>query len=342
MYKYDKTRFNNMRALEELKIDPYPTTFNYTCSTDHVIENMENYKGEKIIIIGRVTDKQIDNEFIQGVITRGKNKIDFKINASYKLCNYLDVGDIIQIKGKIKKDNKLYLAAHEFIFVTKSLRNYPSAEDWFKDLDKQRTQYEISLLLSNELKDIFIKRCKAISVIRKFLEDKGFIEVDTPIILPSPVMAPVKDFVTTEPEFNPKSYLRITNTDFMRRYLISGLERIFHIGKFFRDEPLTSKNYFEFTMLTFGIVYGNYNDIANIIEETIYYVIEKVFCKNKLITFRGKSINFEKPWKGITMRNAIKQYARIDIGEYYDEKSLREKLREKGITVKEKDLYSEL
>lgn len=342
MCKYDITRFRNMRALETQGIDPYLAIYKYTCSIDEVAENEERYINKEVTIIGRITNKHMNNELLEGVIIGGKSKLDFRISSNYKLCSYLDEGDIIQMFGKIERDNTLRLNASEFTFVTKSLRGYPSKNDWFQDLNKQRIQYEISLLLSDELKDIFIKRCKTLSGIRNFMGGKGFIEVDTPILLPSQVMAPVKDFSTTVPESNPKCYLRVSNTDLMRRYLISGFERIFHIGKFFRDEPLTFKNYFEFTMLTFGLAYGTYHDIANIIEETIHEIIEKVFMGNKLLTFRNKRIDLERPWKRITMRDAIKEYANIDIGEYYDEKSLREKMQERGIIIKENTLYTEL
>lgn len=342
MCKYDITRFRNMRALEAQGIDPYPAIYKYTCSIDEVVENGESYINKEVTIIGRITNKHMNNELLEGVITGGESKLGFRISSNYKLCSYLDEGDIIQMLGKIERDSTLRLNASGFTFVTKSLCEYPSKNDWFQDLDKQRIQYEINLLLSDELKDVFIKRCKTLSVIRNFMGKNGFIEVDTPILLPSPVMAPVKDFVTTVPEFNPKSYLRISNTDLLRRYLISGLERIFHIGKFFRDEPLTFKGYFEFTMLTFGLSYGTYNDIANIIEETIYDIIEKVFSGNKLVIFRNKRINFERPWKRIPMRDAINEYVNIDIGECYDEESLREKMREKGIIVEEKNLHSEI
>jgi len=342
MGKYDITRFRKMRALEAQGIDPYPAIYKYTCCIDEVVENEESYINKEVTIIGRVTNKHMNNELLEGVITGGKSKLDFRISSNYKLCSYLDEGDIIQMLGRIERDNTLRLNISEFAFVTKSLREYPIKNDWFQDCEKQRFQYEISLLLSDELKEFFIKRSKTLSVIRNFLSGKKFMEVDTPILLPSPVMAPVKDFSTTVPESNPKCYLRISNTDLMRRYLISGFERIFHIGKFFRDEPLTYKNYFEFTMLTFGLAYGTYHDIANIIEETTYETIEKVFMGNMLVTFRNKKINLERPWKRITMQDAINEYANIDIGEYYDEKSLREKMREKGIIVKENNLYIEL
>ncbi len=230
MCKYDKTRFGNMRALEAQGIDPYPTIYKYTYSIDEVVENEESYINKEVTIIGRVTNKHVNNELLEGVITGRESKLDFRISSNNKICGYLDEGDIIQMLGKIERDDTLRLNASEFTIVTKSLREYPSKNEWFQDLDKQRIQYEITLLLSDELKDIFVKRCKTLSVIRNFLQKKRFIEVDTPILLPSPVMAQVKDFVTAGPEFNPKSYLRISNTDLMRRYLISGLERIFHIG----------------------------------------------------------------------------------------------------------------
>lgn len=203
------------------------------------------------------------------------------------------------------------------------------------------TNHEVGLLSDDQRRATFVKRAKILSNIRQFLEHRNFLEVETPILVWAPVMAPVRDYVISEPRIGEKAYLRTTNTDLMRRLVLAGFDRIYQIGKNFRDEELSFKRYAEFTMLTFGLAYATYNNIMSLVEELVGYVAMQT-NGTTVVKFQGHELDLAPPWPRLSMRQAIQTYTGIDLDDHQSEASLKRSVIERGINVPANALHEEI
>ena len=194
------------------------------------------------------------------------------------------------------------------------------------------------MIVNTSLKQTFLDRNKINSLIREFYKTKGFTEVETPFLVPFPEIAPVRPFVTEEPKYSQKADLRLTNTEYMRRLMVAGFEKVYQLGKCFRDEPASFKHLPEFTQLTFGIAHEDYNSLMENIEQLAYSLAMKMNNKHQL-NFRGQMIDLTPPWRRVSVRGALIDHTGVDIECFDDPKDLREEIVRCGFAVPEKYEY---
>lgn len=246
------------------------------------------------------------------------------------------IGDIVEVSSN-KFDGAIRFPSIRVI--TKSLVRLLSRDDWEKMSDDFKKQHiDIGMIVEEELKKRFIQRSKINSLIRRFYEDRGFVEVETPLMQPFPEIAPVKPFVVEEPKYSQRCYLRITNTEYMRRLMVAGFDRIYQLGKCFRDEPLSFKHFPEFTQLTFGIAFDDYNALMENIEELVYTINIEV-NNSSMINFRGQKLDLTPPWQKISVRSALIKYIGLDIEEFSDPDDLCDKIVSNGLSIPERFEY---
>ncbi|MBW2998485.1 lysine--tRNA ligase [Candidatus Woesearchaeota archaeon] len=236
------------------------------------------------------------------------------VGESYKVFKKCDLGDFVGIKGECfkTKTGELSIRARDFTLLTKAIRPLPEKYHGIKDTEiKYRKRY-LDLITNPESREIFIKRSKMISAIREFLNEKGFLEVETPVLHTIYGGAAAKPFTTHHNELNMDLFLRISPELYLKRLLVGGFEKVYDINKNFRNEGIDTTHNPEFTMMEVYQAYADYNDMMHLLEQMYEYVALKVLGTTK-IKFKDQEIDVKAPWDRITMAEAIKKYAKIDV-----------------------------
>ena len=228
------------------------------------------------------------------------------LNEKYSLVKKLDIGDIIGLKGKLfrTKTNELTLEVNDVVLLTKSLRPLPEKWHGLKDIETRYRQRYVDLIVNPEVKQAFVKRSIIIKAIRDFLESKGFIEVETPMMQPIPGGATARPFKTHHNALDADLYLRIAPELYLKRLLVGGYERVYELNRNFRNEGISTKHNPEFTMLEFYIAYRDYNFLMSLTEELIANIAEKTLGTLK-VPYGDDVIDLTPPWPRITMLEAL-------------------------------------
>ena len=228
------------------------------------------------------------------------------LNEKYSLVKKLDIGDIIGLKGKLfrTKTNELTLEVNDVVLLTKSLRPLPEKWHGLKDIETRYRQRYVDLIVNPEVKQAFVKRSIIIKAIRDFLESKGFIEVETPMMQPIPGGATARPFKTHHNALDADLYLRIAPELYLKRLLVGGYERVYELNRNFRNEGISTKHNPEFTMLEFYIAYRDYNFLMSLTEELIANIAEKTLGTLK-VPYGDDIIDLTPPWPRITMLEAL-------------------------------------
>ncbi len=239
----------------------------------------------------------------------GKIQVYFKkdvLSEKYRLVKKLDIGDIVGIKGLLfrTKTNELTVEVQDLVLLTKSLRPLPEKWHGLKDIETRYRQRYVDLIVNPEVRETFIKKSIIIKAIRDFLESKGFIEVETPMMQPIPGGATAKPFVTYHNALGVDLYLRIAPELYLKRLLVGGYERVYELNRNFRNEGISTKHNPEFTMLEFYVAYRDYNYLMNFTEELITSVAEKTLGGLK-VPYGDTTIDFTPPWPRIPLLEAL-------------------------------------
>jgi lysyl-tRNA synthetase class 2 len=246
-----------------------------------------------------------------------------------------DIGDFIEVRGtlcKTKRGEKT-IEASDFKILAKSLRPLPEKWHGLKDIEERFRKRYLDLIFNPEVKEKFILRSKIISEIRKFLEKEGFLEVETPILQPIYGGARAKPFKTHHHALDIDLYLRIAPELYLKRLLVGGFEKVFEIGKCFRNEGIDRFHNPDFTSLEFYWAYADYKDMMKLTEKLILSVLKKIFKKTK-ISYQGKEINFKVPWPRIEFDALFRKETGLDY-DAVNERTLLEKARELGLEIEE-------
>jgi len=318
----DEPRPDDRRAklarLREQGIEPFPHQFEGVTPIEDVhAAHDELEAGEETDqhyrIAGRMTARRGHGgaAFLDIVDRSGKLQVQAKRDVldaeSFDTLTSLDIGDLIGIDGTAFKSRRgeLTLRVTDWTLLAKSLRSVPKEYYGIEDVETRYRHREVDLLANEETRELFILRTKVVRAIRRWLDERGFLEVETPILQPLYGGALARPFVTHHNELDRDLFLRIADELYLKRLIVGGLERVYEIGKDFRNEGVSHKHNPEFTMLEWYEAYADYNDIANRLEELISYVAEEV-------GYDGP-IDFSRPWKRMTLRDAIREKTGIDI-----------------------------
>jgi lysyl-tRNA synthetase, class II len=319
-----KIRREKMEEFRAAGMEPYPYNFKQTATAAGILKDYAGLKEHEespadVAVAGRIMTKRGHGKASFATIqdesgrVQVYGKLDVLGEQKYALYQKLDIGDFIGVTGKVfkTKTGETTVRAHDFVLLSKSL--HPLPEKWHGLQDKEiryRERY-VDLIVNPEVKEVFVKRSKIVSLIRKYLETRGFLEVETPILHVMQGGAAATPFETFHDALGMPLFLRIAPELYLKRLLVGGFEKVFELGRVFRNEGMSYKHNPEYTMIEIYQAYADYHDIMKLTEELIVSVAQAVLGTLE-IEFKGEKINLALPWRRITLIDALKE-AGIDI-----------------------------
>ena len=315
-----KVRREKLKDLQETGNDPFLiTTYDVDHHSTDILENADVLMEQTVSIAGRMMSKRVMGKasfcHIQDKLGRIQCYVsrDDLGDDGYKAFKKMDIGDIVGIKGFVfrTKTGEVSVHVRSLILLSKSLQPLPEKFHGLQDTDIRYRQRYVDLIMNEEVRMTFIKRSRIIKEIRQFLDGRDFMEVETPMLVDNAGGAAARPFVTHYNALDEDKKLRISLELYLKRLLVGGLERVFEIGRVFRNEGLDTRHNPEFTLMELYQAYTDYNGMMELTESMFRHVARKV-CGSAVITYQGKEIDMEKPFRRLTMIDAIKEYAGID------------------------------
>ena len=330
--------------LEKLKAEgknPHAiVNFRNRSLSEDIKDNFEEFEGKIVRVAGRIMARRghgnmsfmdVQDSLGQIQVVNRKNIMgdNFKETKGY------DIGDIIGIEGKVFKTNQgeISIETEHADLLTKSLQILPEKWHGLKDPDIRYRQRYVDLIVNPEVKDVFVLRSKIISEIRKFLENRGFLEVETPILNTIAGGASARPFITHHNSLDIGMYLRIASELYLKRLIVGGFDKVYEIGRMFRNEGMDATHNPEFTTIELYQAYGDFEDMMEITETMVEEVANKV-KGTTLVEFDGKEIELKTPWKRISMIDAVKEYSGVDFNEITEYEDAVKIAKEKNVEVK--------
>ena len=337
-----KVRKEKLDKLKAEGKDPYKITkFNRTHLSKEIKDNYDELEGKDVTIAGRLMAKRIMGKasFCHIQDSTGKIQSYVSINdlgeESYKAFKEDDIGDIVGITGFVfkTKTGEISIHAKEFTLLSKSLRPLPEKFHGLKDTDLRYRQRYVDLIVNPEVKDTFIKRTEIIKEMRRILDEKKYVEVETPILNTIPGGANARPFITHHNSLDIDMYLRIATELYLKRLIVGGFDRVYEIGRIFRNEGMDIKHNPEFTTIELYQAYANLNDMMDITEELITKIAMKVLGTTK-ITYQGQEIDLTPgTWRRITMIDAVKEVTGVDFHTINTDEEAVEAAKKAGVPV---------
>ena len=336
-----KVRREKLAALQEKGKDPFQIVkYDVTHHSMDIKEHFEEMEGKSVSVAGRIMSKRIMGKASFCNIQDLKGNIQSYVardnigEESYGDFKKYDVGDIVGIEGEVfkTKTGEISIHASKVTLLSKSLQILPEKYHGLVNTDLRYRQRYTDLIMNEEVKDTFIKRSQIISAIRKYLDGQGFIEVETPMLVSNAGGAAARPFETHFNALDEDLKLRISLELYLKRLIVGGLERVYEIGRVFRNEGLDTRHNPEFTLMELYQAYTDYNGMMDLTENLYRYVAQEVLGSTK-ITYKGTEMDLGKPFERITMVEAVKKYAGVDFHEIHTLEEARAVAKEKGITV---------
>lgn len=315
-----KVRIEKLNELVAKGENPFEiTSYNRTATAGEILADYDKFEGKTVSLAGRLMSKRImgkasfghimDNDGrMQGYFSRDDMGVD-----EYQAFKKLDVGDIVGIEGFVFKTKTGEISVHvnKVTLLTKSLLPLPEKFHGLRDPELRFRQRYVDLIANPEVKDVFVKRSKIISTIREVLDNKGFIEVETPVLNTLAGGANARPFITHHNTLDIDMYMRIATELHLKRCIVGGFEKVYEIGRQFRNEGMDTKHNPEFTTIELYQAYVDYNEMMNITEELYVAAAQKV-CGSLDITYQGTPLCLKTPWERLTMVQAVKKYTGLD------------------------------
>ena len=335
-------RLDSLNRIRARGIEPYPHSYHSSHTTKEAVTLFEQ-QGEDAPIMslaGRVMARRSMGKMSFFDIRDGSGKIQLSFRRdllgqeTYEFLQEIDIGDIIGVEGKLfqTKRGEITLEVSNFTMLCKSLHPLPEKWHGLADVEKRYRQRYLDLISNQDAKAIFALRSTIITVIRNFLNGQGFMEVETPVLQPQAGGALACPFVTHHHALDEDLYLRIALELHLKRLVVGGFDRVYEIGRVFRNEGISIKHNPEFTLLECYQAYSDYNDMMRLVEEIFSHIAQEVLGDTK-VTCGGRTIDLTPPWQRIYLRQAIKAYCGIDFEDYPDTSSLRSRMEEMGMGV---------
>ncbi|MGB2696397.1 MAG: lysine--tRNA ligase [Candidatus Zixiibacteriota bacterium] len=325
-------RRDKLKKLKELNINPYPYHFERTHSTKDILDNFESLEKEQkgIKSAGRIVSLRKHGKSSFFHIQDGYGKIQVYVKSDevgqekFELLDCFDIGDHLGVEGKVfvTKTGEKSIRAKDFIILSKSLRPLPEKWHGLQDKELRYRQRYLDLIVNPKVKETFLKRTKIIQKMREFLDDSGFVEVETPILQPIYGGASARPFVTRHNTLDMDLYLRIADELYLKRLIVGGFEKVYEFCKDFRNEGMDKNHNPEFSMLELYQAYADYNEIMELYRKMLIYVAKETLGATK-ITYQGNEIDLGAEWKKIPILDSIKEIGGVDVAGK-DEKELKD------------------
>lgn len=355
-----KERMIKLEKLKSLGVNPYAHRYEAKNKASEILEKYAKLKPEEranaeVSVAGRIMAIRDMGKVAFGNIEDSTGKIQFYIQKDdnehqYELFQLFDIGDIIGAEGAVFRTKRGEISIHvkKLVLLTKSLRPLPDKWHGLKDAELRYRQRYVDLIMNKEVKETFIKKTKMIDTIREFLVNKGFFEVETPILHPIYGGALAKPFTTQHNVLKKTMYLRISNELYLKRLLVGGFDRVFEFSRDFRNEGIDTKHNPEFTMMETMCAYANYRDSMILLEELLAYTARKIVGAT-IFNYQGLEIDLTPPFRKISINDIVKEHTGIDflkIKKVDEAKALAEQLgvHSAGKTVAHimADVYDEI
>ena len=336
-------RREKLENLKEGGNNPFEITkFNRTHTSKQVVDNYDELEGKDVTVAGRIMAKRIMGKasFCHIQDSEGKIQSYVSINElgeeSYKHFKEDDIGDIIGITGFVFKTRtgEISIHAKEVTLLSKSLRPLPEKYHGLKDTDLRYRQRYVDLIVNPEVKTAFEIRSRIIKEMRNFLDNKGYMEVETPILNTIAGGATAKPFVTHHNALDIDMYLRIAPELYLKRLIVGGFDKVYEIGRLFRNEGMDLKHNPEFTSMELYSAFEDYNDMMNITEEMVSTIAKNILGTTK-INYQGTEIDLTPSWKRITMIDAIKEVTGVDFNQINTDEKAIKVAEEKKVTIED-------
>ena len=339
-----KVRREKLANLQEAGKDPFVITkYDVTNHSQEIKDNFDSLEGKNVSIAGRVMSKRVMGKAsfcniqdlkgnIQSYVAR--DSIGEEAYADFKK---FDVGDIVGLKGEVfkTKTGEISIHASEVTLLSKSLQILPEKFHGLTNTDIRYRQRYVDLIMNADVKDTFIKRSKIISSIRKYLDSQGFMEVETPMLVANAGGAAARPFETHFNALDEDLKLRISLELYLKRLIVGGMERVYEIGRVFRNEGLDTRHNPEFTLMELYQAYTDYNGMMDLTENLYRHVAQEVLGTTKIV-YKGIEIDLSKPFERITMVDAVKKYSGVDFNEIKTLEEARAIAKEKGVEFEER------
>lgn len=339
-----KVKRAKLAELQENGKDPFQTMkYNVTYHTKDIVNNFEEMEGKAVSIAGRVMSKRVMGKASFCNVNDISGNIQVYVKRDevgeepYAEFKKYDIGDIVGIEGEVFKTHtgETSIKASKVVLLTKSLQILPEKFHGLKDTDTRYRQRYIDLIVNTEVRDTFIKRSHIIREIRNYLDGNDFIEVETPVLVPNAGGAAARPFFTHHNALDQDIHLRISLELYLKRLIVGGLERVYEIGRVFRNEGLSVRHNPEFTLLELYQAYTDYYGMMDLVEELFRTVAMKVLGTTA-ISYDGVEIDLARPFERLTMIEAIKKYANIDFDQVADEAAAKALAKEHHIAFEER------
>ncbi len=335
-----EARLQRLFTLREEGINPYPNRVQRTHTIAQVLQHFDEWQGPEnsFTLVGRIRSKRRQGKIAFFSIEDGSGSIQlfFQFNEigeeNYNSLKLLDVGDFIQVSGFLFRTTTGERSLHvrEFRILAKGLRPLPEKYHGLEDKEiRQRKRYLDLIANGDEARQIFITRSRTISAMRRYLDAQGFIEVETPVLQPLYGGATARPFITHHNALDRNLYLRIAVELYLKRLIVGGFERVYEIGRNFRNEGIDRSHNPEFTMMECYQAYADYQDIMVLVEEMIHFIALEV-KGTPVITYQGTQIDLTPPWRRWRLLDAIAKFTGVEVERYPDRESLAVAMRARG------------
>ena len=337
-----QVRRDKLAALKEAGKDPFEIVkYDVTANSAEIFANFEAMEGKEVSVAGRMMSRRVMGKASFAHIADATGKIQVYVKRDdvgtddYADFKKWDIGDIIGLTGVVfrTQTGEMSIHAHSIKLLAKSLLPLPEKFHGLKDTDLRYRQRYVDLIVNPEVRDTFVKRSQILKEVRAYLDGKGFLEVDTPILLPIEIGASARSFKTHHNTLDMDMYLRIETELYLKRLIVGGMDRVYEVGRIFRNEGMDTKHNPEFTTVELYQAFTDYHGMMDLVEELYKQLAEKV-CGSLVITYQGKEINLGK-WERLTMVEAVKKYSGCDYNDWATDEDARACAKEKHVEVPE-------
>ncbi len=340
LHEQVKVRRDKLAALCEAGKNPYEITkYDWDTKTAEIRERFEELEGKTVRIAGRMMSRRVMGKasFMDLQDSTGRLQVyvrrDDVGEEDYADFKKWDIGDVLGVEGTVFRTQKGEISVHttHIKLLSKSLLPLPEKFHGLRDTDTRYRQRYVDLIVNPEVRDTFYKRSRILTEIRRYLDEKGFLEVDTPILVPLEIGASARPFVTHHNTLDMDMYLRIETELYLKRLIVGGMDRVYEVGRIFRNEGMDTKHNPEFTTVELYQAYTDYKGMMDLVEELYARLAQKV-CGSTKITYQGVELDLGH-WERLTMAESVKKYAGVDYYDWKSDEDARAAAKEKHVEV---------
>lgn len=340
LHELRRIRREKLATLQEAGADPFQQVkFSRDHYTQDIQQNFDELEGKTVRLAGRVMSKRVMGKASFSDLSDRYGRVQMYIKRDnvgedvYKTYKKVDIGDIVGISGEVFRTHKgeISVAVREWTLLSKNLAPLPEKWHGLRDTDARYRQRYVDLIMNPEVRDTFEKRSAIVREIRRFMDGRGFMEVETPCLNTIPGGAAARPFITHHNALDIDMYMRIATELHLKRLIVGGMEQVYEIGRIFRNEGMDTKHNPEFTTIELYQAYTDYYGMMDITEDMVIHVCENVLGTTK-VTYQGTELDFSRGWKRMTMAEAVKEYAGIDFMSLSPEEAL-ETVKARGLEI---------